>query len=74
MIECGLHLDFAQKPLSQVRISFHVRKQHLHGFNALGKNVLDLVDLAHASLAKNFNNLVVANAVADVHKMGLPHP
>src|SRR5947207_7356695 len=68
MIEGGLHLDLALKAFCQFGIAFDVWQQHLHGFDALGNQVLYFVNLAHPALSKNFDDFVIANTLADIHE------
>jgi hypothetical protein len=47
----------------QILCGDQVWKQHLHGFNAVGDDVANLVDLAHTSGAQFLKYLVVADAL-----------
>ena len=67
MIERCLHLDLIQEAVRQAGIAFEIRQQDFHGFDAVRKNIADLVDLAHPARAQDLDNFVVANAFADVH-------
>ena len=64
MVKAGHELDLAQEAGGQILASGQVGKQDLHGFDAVGDDVADLVDLAHTAGAQLFKNLVVADSLA----------
>ena len=65
MLQAGLHFDLAQEAVGQFRLIGQIRKQHLHGFDAVGNDVADLVDLAHSAGAQNADDLVIADGRTD---------
>ena len=67
MFQRGLHLDLIQEAVGQTPISFEIRQQHFHGFDAVRKNIADLINLAHAAHAQDPNDFIVADTIADIH-------
>ncbi len=67
MVESGEHLDLAKEPSDEIGAPRGVGQQHLQGFDAIGDHVPRPVDAAHASTAQLAEDLVVADAVADLH-------
>ncbi len=49
MHQARVDLDFATKALGQIGSLPQVRQQHLHGVDAVGDQVADLVNRSHSS-------------------------
>jgi hypothetical protein len=65
MIQAALHLDFSHEP-QELAIADSVGVQDLRGLLALGGLMLYLKDPAHAARAKDGNDAILTDFLADV--------
>src|SRR5579862_3647761 len=66
MIETGENLDFAQETVGQILTAGEIRQQNFHGFYAVGNYIPYLEDLPHAASAKDAENFIISNTLADL--------
>jgi len=66
MHQAGVDLDLAAEALRQVGGLAQIGQQHLHGFQAVGDEIADFVDRAHAAGAEALHHLIVADALANL--------
>ena len=66
MLQFGKYLDFSVNPFLLLRFPVPVGLQALHGVDAVGDDVADLEDLAHAAVSQQPDDLVVTYGFADL--------
>src|SRR4029450_3833950 len=61
------HLDFALEASCQVLTTHEIRKQHLHGLDAIGNETPYAVHTSHPATAELLDHLVIADALFGLH-------
>ena len=65
VIEARLHFDLAYEAIGELRGIDKLGENHFHRLNAVGDEVLDFVNGAHAARADYVDNAVFANRLAN---------